>query len=839
MKRAICLLLLGSCAAVAAGGESAALDRAGPLARRWEPLHDLLARLAERDGIRWAMPETLAGRVIVGGNAVSARAALDEACKQAKLSWMQANGIVVVHRADDAALDKWTGALKSGGSRAVTAAWELGWLRDARAIRPLARALAGKDTAAALAAAQAIEVLCKSIPLGRTDRVSPPLPGRVELAAAFPPETDLGKLLGSPYPAIRAAATTKAGTASDQSFLVEQVRQQMFFEMPESKARKGGNVTIPPPPGDEAALKAACDKMYSELSPLGRRSSWGQMQRRAQTVASWANSGSDYAFDTLVKFINFRQGNCEWFGPYAQKCMATVGGKRGEIYLRELLPKRGTNRAGVARLMEKWVYGEGFLSYIKPYLGNQTVCYVAAWKAGRESHDDLLASAEKGNYAAVDALAAVGGPKSVEVLGRQLAKDEPGSGTLVFRSAKALGRIGGIRAQGLLLAATADRDRLRRHAAVLYLGRIGGPEAVKRLIEVLEKDKDRMVRAAAADALEQIGAAPGLAAAKAFRKADAELPPLVYRPRNPRLGAQFPVNEWVDLKIKIIAHANYGEMGWNYDAANKLFFRYGGCSGYTNELTAFDLGTGRFAQRRPNEETAGWDQRRPARGCSAGRTWDPYLKCAWIGPAIGGSGEDLAIYEYYNRHGGYRFCSYDFATDRFRPAHYRCPGGDDQTTRYAYDWKNGLMMPVRFNVYKQWYTFNTRAADPYGPAAWTTRTNKAGPYPTGGATYTYTNAAVHQKSGLLVVHVPPRTDRRTKQAHGPETWTYDPTRNAWKNMQPKEQPGGREGGGMVYDPFSKVMPLHGGRKVKQYGGAADSITWSYDPVANVWKDLKP
>ncbi|MHC4916409.1 MAG: hypothetical protein ACYTGB_13050 [Planctomycetota bacterium] len=44
---------------------------------------------------------------------------------------------------------------------------------------------------------------------------------------------------------------------------------------------------------------------------------------------------------------------------------------------------------------------------------------------------------------------------------------------------------------------------------------------------------------------------------------------------------------------------------------------------------------------------------------------------------------------------------------------------------------------------------------------------------------------------------------------------------------------------MVYDPFSKGMLLHGGRKVKQYGGAADSVTWSDDPGSNVWKDLKP
>ena len=63
-----------------------------------------------------------------------------------------------------------------------------------------------------------------------------------------------------------------------------------------------------------------------------------------------------------------------------------------------------------------------------------------------------------------------------------------------------------------------------------------------------------------------------------------------------------PVNEWVNLKIRIEAHAEFGEMGWNYDPANRLFFRYGGCSGYTNELTVFDLGTEQFVQRRPERE---------------------------------------------------------------------------------------------------------------------------------------------------------------------------------------------------------------------------------------------
>src|SRR5262249_13418397 len=133
-------------------------------------------------------------------------AALDEACKQWGLAWTEANGVVVVHRANDAKLRQWSATLREGGRDAPEAAWELGWLRDARGVPGLSEALAGKDPAVALAAAQALDTLLTDIPRGRDERVDPPLPGRVSLAAAFPPKTDLLPLLDSPYPPVRAAA---------------------------------------------------------------------------------------------------------------------------------------------------------------------------------------------------------------------------------------------------------------------------------------------------------------------------------------------------------------------------------------------------------------------------------------------------------------------------------------------------------------------------------------------------------------------------------------------------------------------------------------------------------
>jgi hypothetical protein len=91
---------------------------------------------------------------------------------------------------------------------------------------------------------------------------------------------------------------------------------------------------------------------------------------------------------------------------------------------------------------------------------------------------------------------------------------------------------------------------------------------------------------------------------------------------------------------------------------------------------------------------------------------------------------------------------------------------------------------------------------------------------------------VHQQAGILVLYATPKNAPA-------ETWTYDPEANTWKNMQPKETPQGQAGGGLVYDPFSKMLILHGGKSVGQFGGPADAITWAYDLKANAWTNLDP
>lgn len=794
--------------------------RDASVVKAWYTPAELLTALADRDGIRWALPETLAGRALVG-EAATTDALLDNACQQWGLAWTRQKDVLVVHRGNEDRLKKLTAALKNGDR---AAAWELGWLRDGRVLPPLADALAGKDIALALAAAQAIEVLDTMVPLGRDERVDPAPTGRVSMAVAYPPTVKLDGLLDSPYPPVRAAALrlllgqggkaaedAKTRSADDRSDAVLRVRQQMFPTLPESKPR---NAPLPIPK-DAPAIKAACAKMLAEIPDLAKRSEWEQMRWRVRTMGAWSRANHAAATAALIELSDTKvqQG---WFPAYVHMHLAATGSPEAVAKLKALFPK--VERGTPARGLEQSMYGNALLAFTKPYLGEQTLCYITARKAGREAHDDLLAFAARGNLAAIDALGVIGGSEAVATLRTQLAKDD--DATAIFRSAKALARIGSSEALEALLAASESNERVRRHAAALFLGQLGGLKANARLREMFDKDADRLVRAAAADGLEQIGVKDSQAVVAAFRKADAGLPQIVHQPRNPRFGPDFPVNKWVNLKISIKADSPFGEMGWNYDVSNRLFLRYGGCSGYHNELTVFDLGTEQFIQRRPNEKMAGWGDRRLINGCTAGRCWDPISKVMWLGPAIGSTEPSLAVYDYYNKDGAFRFCNYDLATDRFRAA----PKAT-YATRYAFDWKNGLLLPVKFthvnHKTKDFWAFDVKSS------TWLDK-KTAGDYP---RDQDHTNAAFDHDSGLLVLYVAPHPDRPA------ETWTYDPVRNVWKNMQPKTQPAGVSGGGFVYDPFHKLLLLQSGKVATQYGGGDDSITWTYDVRTNTWTDL--
>ena len=79
----------------------------------------------------------------------------------------------------------------------------------------------------------------------------------------------------------------------------------------------------------------------------------------------------------------------------------------------------------------------------------------------------MSAKASKGNYASIDALGAVGGPKAVAALKQALARSEASEHTLAFRSAKALGLAGGSQALEALLANAQSPMRVRRRQVLL------------------------------------------------------------------------------------------------------------------------------------------------------------------------------------------------------------------------------------------------------------------------------------------------------------------------------------------------------------------------------------
>ena len=72
------------------------------------------------------------------------------------------------------------------------------------------------------------------------------------------------------------------------------------------------------------------------------------------------------------------------------------------------------------------------------------------------------------------------------------------------------------------------------------------------------------------------------------------------------------------------------------------------------------------------------------------------------------------------------------------------------------------------------------------------------------------------------------------------TFCYDPAARAWKDLAPASHPGKTGGtllwGSMCYVPHIRKVLLFGGGNVQTERG--DAGTWTYDPAANTWEELK-
>src|SRR5204863_6252352 len=104
----------------------------------------------------------------------------------------------------------------------------------------------------------------------------------------------------------------------------------------------------------------------------------------------------------------------------------------------------------------------------------------------------------------------------------------------------------------------------------------------------------------------------------------------------------------VRLKVPMLERNGGNESRLAYDAKNKLFFQYGGCSHpYTNESWVFDLATEKWSLRFPHDPQGGVE--RPAGGCSRGLAYDSKrgVVCIHGNASPGGSGKgDSGLWAY-------------------------------------------------------------------------------------------------------------------------------------------------------------------------------------------------
>ncbi|OAI46379.1 hypothetical protein AYO44_02110 [Planctomycetaceae bacterium SCGC AG-212-F19] len=666
---------------------------------RWRAVRHVVQKCAEQSGVHWAMPDTLNRRAWSGSaEKAELRVALvlQDLCKQTGLTMESLNGVLVFHAPKEAKRRELV-ALISGkdGRQARQALAELAWLGDARAWPDLAKVAAGGDVERALAAAQALRRLEGEKPLdwrlfgvSQEDPEFVPMtetvaPWQVPLGTAFPDVVSLAaieKLAFSHYIPLREAAARLAACqkasgkalvtrlASDPSPIVRAAAERTLpawaepTKGPTAPAMKPDQKPWweqPPPDLKAAAEELAKDKDHDTVWRLiGRRVAYQGTAEATRVMLDYGRSGSKWGGQITHPLA-------EWCGgPDVIAWMKATAGSGEPMWAGH----QGWALWGLSSLQD----GEELAQSLRPALETRAHIsappeYTAARGAGIYVVKPLLARMSTRGHWVCAALGFIGGPEATDALLAHLDDKDPG---VAVAAAKGLGDAAALAGIAPLIKQLQHPDRLRRHWAVLALGRIGGPDAAKALAELLvveEKRQDRLVCKAAAQILQEIG--PLTPATKQLlarvEADDKELVP-EYRPRNPRFGADFPVNTEVAIKEhKPVTYCSIGETRAALDWANRLVFRYGGCSGlYSNECFGFDVGTGTwFPVRAADHYCHLFNEIRPIGGCSRGMTYDGLNKLVWIGHAIGSSSGPTAVT--HNR--GNCLGAYDAALDRFYP----------------------------------------------------------------------------------------------------------------------------------------------------------------------------
>jgi hypothetical protein len=848
-----CLLLI---VAIASPAEPLPAGNVQLQPARWRTVRQVIQACAEQTDFRWAMPETISRRAWTGTSAkkdLPAAEVLRDLCMQTGLTAERINNILVFHVPQEMKRKELTAQLAGPDARAARQSiCELGWMRDARAWPILAQAVAGADLERALAAAHALRRLEGDKALdwrlhGVTNEdpdfipmTEPVASWQVPLGSAFPEAIAfdaIERLAASSYLPLREAAARLAAChktkgkglvaklAGDPSPLVRAAAERTLVAWAEPK------------PGQrEPSKRNDGSKPWWELPSPDLKAAAEELAQNKDHDTVWRLTGRRVAYQgtpqAIQVMLDYGKSGGRWSGHVSHALAEWCGGPDVIAWLKQAAASGDTMYGG----HQGWAMwgltalqdGPELAQSLRPALAARSHWaappeFTAARGAGIHALKPILDRMDTRGHWVCVALGYIGGPDAIDALLAHVDGKDPG---VASAAAKALGDTAALAGVRSLITQLKHPDRLRRHWAVLGLGRIGGPDAAQALTELLvveEKRQDRLVRKAAVQLLREMGPL-GTEAQRLAARADADDAALVpeYRPRNPKFDARFPVNTEIVVKEhRPITYSSIGETRAALDWANRLLVRYGGCTPcYSNECFAFDIGTATwFPIRAADHYCHLFNEVRSNPGCSRGMTYDGLNKWIWIGQGIGSSTGPTAVT--HNRSNG--LSTYDAALDRFYP----CANGAAMAKAYsgepakyfAFDYDQGRVI--------------SSASGGKGISVLDVKTRKT------------SLEKAPEAMPSWDQYRPPAfawdpISKRLLCTHPDLGWkllTYDFGANAFRlsDMVVPGNPSKQVMGGLVYDSLSREMLLIGGvtRDSKQV-----MPTCRYDRQAERWIDLK-
>lgn len=326
-------------------------------------------------------------------------------------------------------------------------------------------------------------------------------------------------------------------------------------------------------------------------------------------------------------------------------------------------------------------------------------------------------------------------------------------------------------------------------------------------------------------------------------------------PFDPAALKDLPDNSWIDLGLPF---RGGNEVPAVFDAANQLFFKYGGCRDfsprinvegskrpnetYGNSCWVVNMATGKWEMRRPRDMSFPKD--RPSNGCSRSYVYDSKRKLIWMygGLSNGGGGGD-----------SWDLWTYDSARDAFKKwdTRNRPPKGDSNGGDvFVYDSVRDLLIMPRGRL--TWI---------YDPAVntWEARKTPEGPVPPRPNNH-YASMVFDPVSQCLIYPravptgkkleklTPDLPSERWKPSEKGyteyefQTWSYDPSKNRWTNRKPARSPVPvyRNRFGLAYDSRNQAILLIGGSS-DTWDEREENFNdvWRYDVAKNTWTQLQP